>query len=308
MEEMKTRHESERLKKMRYLHDRGSLPAELENIYQSSEKGYAGERIWDNRMRKQLTSNALIINDLLLEYSGSEFQIDSLALFQKIIYAFEVKNFEGDFYIDVDGEWLAKSNKLIDNPIIQITRAEQRLIPLLKSIGSNLQVKYFVIFVHPEFALFQASKDLPIKLPNQLNRFFREMNNIPSQLHKGHRNIAENLIKLHKPLSNNQKKLEYQIENIAKGICCLKCKSILTYVENIKVVCTICGNKEDLEFAVLRTIREYQILLPTSRITVNSIMEWCGIIGSDKTIRRILLKYFKQVGPGRYTYYIDDVR
>lgn len=132
------------------------------------------------------------------------------------------------------------------------------------------------------------------------------MNNIPCQLHKGHLNIAEKLIKLHKQESNNQKKLEFEVEDIAKGICCLKCKSILTYVENINVVCTICGEMEDVESAVLRTIKEYQILLPASRITVNSIMEWCGIIGSAKTIRRLLLKHFKQVGPGRYTHYIID--
>ena len=67
--------------------------------YINLEKGYEGERNFEVLLEHHL-SEGLILNDLLLEKNNTLFQIDSLLISQNSIYLFEVKNYEGDFYIE----------------------------------------------------------------------------------------------------------------------------------------------------------------------------------------------------------------
>jgi hypothetical protein len=72
-----------------------------------------------------------------------------------------------------------------------------------------------------------------------------------------------------------------------------------------KIVCHKCGVVEELDAAVLRCVEEYVFLFPERRITTESIYEWCGGVVSKKVIRSILMKYFKLVKHGRYSFYVD---
>lgn len=51
---------------------------------------------------KGLTDEWLLLNDYLLEYNGSIFQIDTLIIAYERIYLLDVKNFEGDHSIKED--------------------------------------------------------------------------------------------------------------------------------------------------------------------------------------------------------------
>ncbi|WP_264736692.1 nuclease-related domain-containing protein [Cytobacillus firmus] len=46
----------------------------------------------------------------MLDYSSTLFQIDSLLITVDCIYSFEVKNYEGDFYIEQD-RWVHRTIK-----------------------------------------------------------------------------------------------------------------------------------------------------------------------------------------------------
>ncbi|WP_246277181.1 hypothetical protein [Neobacillus endophyticus] len=69
------------------------------------------------------------------------------------------------------------------------------------------------------------------------------------------------------------------------------------------VVCGKCGDLEDLEAAVLRSVREIQLLFPEKKITTNGVYEWCGMLVSRKRINRILRRNLNIVGVHQWAFY-----
>jgi hypothetical protein len=102
---IKPRDESKELKLLRSLNGRMNLSVKEANYYWNLEKGFRGEKKFDEWSEK-LSYDWLVVNDLLLECNNTVFQIDTLLISQETIYLFEVKNFEGDFFIDTD-RWYA---------------------------------------------------------------------------------------------------------------------------------------------------------------------------------------------------------
>src|SRR5690554_6810976 len=96
---LKQREERGELKIMRSLNARVKLGEDEFSKYLSLEKGFTGEKNFDELTGK-LTGDWLILNDLPIQYQGTKIQIDSLLLSQFNLYQFEVKNFEGDYYLD----------------------------------------------------------------------------------------------------------------------------------------------------------------------------------------------------------------
>ncbi|WP_422392315.1 nuclease-related domain-containing protein [Niallia oryzisoli] len=87
------------------------------------------------------------------------------------MYLFEVKNFAGDFYIEKD-TWYSKSGNEIQNPFDQLKPCEslyRRLVHDL-GLGSTFSIEAYLIFIHPEFTLYQTPLHLPAIFPTQLNR------------------------------------------------------------------------------------------------------------------------------------------
>ncbi|WP_251009517.1 nuclease-related domain-containing protein [Bacillus sp. ISL-39] len=299
---MKHRSQTEELKMLSTLNARGGLTEQDQSQFIYLLKGYEGEVQFDVWL-ESLQPEHLILNDLLLEFSGSTFQIDSLLIMQNTVYLFEVKNYEGDYYYDGDKLKTAASRE-VKNPIIQLKRAESLLRQLLNSLGFNLQVKAYVIFINPEFALYQAPMDQPFILPNQLNRFMKRLNQEPSKLQNRHKNLAEKLLALHLLESPYARTHEYDYESLKKGIQCLSCKTIMEVYHWPQISCSCCGTSENIETATLRTIGEFKLLNPEAKVTSNAIYEWCGKIVPMRTIRRILQRNFKQISNRKWTYFI----
>ena len=89
---------SDELKVLRILNSRMDLTPEQQKYYLYKEKGFEGEVRFD-LITEQLQCDCLILNDLNLEVNNTFFQIDTLILFQEIIFLFEVKNYEGNIVI-----------------------------------------------------------------------------------------------------------------------------------------------------------------------------------------------------------------
>jgi hypothetical protein len=148
---MKHRYESLELKIMRSLNVRMKLETKEENYYLNLEKGYEGEQKFD-KWTENFSDNCLVLNDLLLEYNNTIFQIDSLIISSNTIYLFEVKNYEGDFFIEAD-RWYSLSKTEIKNPLHQLQRNESLFRRLLQDLGFNISIEPYPIFVNPEFQL-----------------------------------------------------------------------------------------------------------------------------------------------------------
>ncbi|GLB59644.1 nuclease-related domain-containing protein [Cytobacillus sp. NCCP-133] len=147
---LKSRAESEELKIFRYLYRRLKLSEKDVNRFWNLEKGFSGELQFD-RMLQEGPSDWIILNGLLLESNNTMFQIDTLLIAGGTIYVFEVKNYEGDYYIENERWYSLLSKSEIKNPLLQLQRSETLLRGLLKELGFNLIIKSHLVFINPCF-------------------------------------------------------------------------------------------------------------------------------------------------------------
>lgn len=299
---LKDRSEPPELKALRYLNKRMELTSKEKFQLLNLEKGYDGEVKFD-QLTESLNEERYIINDLLLEVNNSYFQIDKVIISQGIIHLLDIKNYEGDCYLESDKLYSVTNRREYKNPVNQLKRSESLFRQLLQNLKLNYLVEASIIFFNPEFTLYQAPMEQPIIFPTQVNRFLKELNNTPSKLDDTHKKIAQKLISLHQ--SNNPFTLlpKYHYDQLEKGIYCKSCNSFMTYINNYDLVCNKCGTHERIELAILRSIEEFKLLFPERKLTTHNIYEWCKAGISKKTITRILKKNYTSVGKTRDTYY-----
>lgn len=131
--------------------------------YYNKEKGFQGELQFD-LLTKKLQSDCFVLNDLRFVANNSEFQLDTTIIFSDPIYIFEVKNYEGDFIYKPD-KLVTTKGKEYTNPLDQLKRSQLMLSQLLQDLGCDIQIEGYVVFINPEFTLYEAPQDKPIIFP-----------------------------------------------------------------------------------------------------------------------------------------------
>ncbi|MFC4619215.1 nuclease-related domain-containing protein [Camelliibacillus cellulosilyticus] len=292
------------LKIMRVLFWRDGLSEKDKEQYFIKEKGFEGERTFDKMLEGALPSDDwLIIPNLRLKWDGNEFQIDTLLISQHQIYLIEIKNREGDYFIEGD-RWCSFYGRQIKNPLHQLERAELLLSQCIQSIGIILPIVSRVVFVNPEFALFQAPREYPIILPAQINRFLKQLRNAPSTLTKKHFELAKKLTFRHIKRSSHESVPVYTYDQLKKGIHCGSCHSFHVKLIGRRSVCQHCGYEEPLESAFMRSVDEFHTLFPERKITVPAIMDWCKLDIDRRRVGKILKKNMNFVFKSRHSYYL----
>lgn len=287
---------------MRYLNTRMELTEDEKSYYSNLEKGFEGEKKFD-QMAESLKEERFIINSLLLKVNNSHFQIDKLIISQGGIHLLDVKNFQNDFYMK-DGKLIAvKTDREWKNPFDQLKRASLLFRQLLQNLKQNYLVESLVIFINPEFTLYQAPMDLPAIFPTQVNGFLKNMNSTPSRLNDGHKKLAQQLLSLHQTKNPYAILPNYTYEQQQKGMYCGFCYSFQLSKSYDELVCGKCGGHEKIELAILRHVKEFQLLFPDRKITTQSICEWCNGELSRRTFGRVLKKHLKTIGTTKDTYY-----
>ncbi len=181
---IKSREEPLELKILRSLNSRMDLSAKDKHHYHNLEKGYKGELIFDEWLTA-ISNERLVLNDLLFELNNTICQIDSIVIKTKSIYLFEVKNYEGDYFIE-DDRWYSLPKSEINDPLLQLKRTESLIRRLCQDIGCKASIESFLVFVNPDFHLYQAPLHLPIIFPGQLNRFINNEKKKPSKITETH--------------------------------------------------------------------------------------------------------------------------
>jgi hypothetical protein len=291
------------LMKLRILDHRMELSDEDKSYYFYKEKGFEGELQFD-ALTEKLPNNSYILNDLQLKINNNECQIDSALTFYDTTKLFDVKNLEGEFIYYPDKlHKLSGKEKVYQNPLGQLNRFKILFHQQLELLGSKLPVEAYVIFINPNFTLFNAPPNLPIILPTQINSFMKKLSHKPDRLNSGHLRLAEQLKSLHLPeLSKSSQLPTYSFGSMKKGMSCKICFHLGLVVNGGKADCLICGFVETVEAAVVRSVEEIRLLFPEMRITTNLVFEWCGVVGK-KRISRILIKYFDMKGVSRWSYF-----
>ncbi|GAB3049841.1 hypothetical protein GCM10027286_11140 [Virgibacillus ainsalahensis] len=253
-------------------------------------------------LTEKLQCECYILNDLLLSINNTTFQIDSLIIKSDKVYLYEIKNYEGDYYYESDKLFKLPQAEII-NPLHQLSRSESLLRQLFRRLGFNPQIDASVVFINPDFTLYQAPLDKPFILPNQLNNYFKKENITHSKLSGQHKLLADKLISLHTAESPFSQLPPYNYQALRKGITCIRCNSFSIFVEGRKCICEECGNEEIVANAVTRSVKEFRLLFPDQKITTNVIHEWCQVVPSKTRIRRILAANFNIVGVHQWAYY-----
>lgn len=270
--------------------------------YRVRQKGYEGELKSDEWL-KGLNDHWLVLHGLLLEYDGSRFQIDTLIITYERIYILDVKNYEGDHYLEGD-KWFTKTNPNMKNPLHQLSRCETLFRKLLLDLGYNYPVESYLIFNNPEFHLYITTINPAIIFPAQLNRFLKKLNTRPVKLNQRHHQLAQKLASFHIVESPYSRVPSYSFDKLKKGNFCLKCSALYTDIGKGLFICGNCGCIEEVDDAVLRSVKDYMLLFPDRKITVKDIYEWCGGSVSKKTILRILSNNFLLLRHSKQSYYI----
>lgn len=298
---LKSRTEPKELMTFRLLNKRMNLTNEDKQYYQALQKGYEGEVMFDEILH-ELQGDWYILNDLLFSVNNNTFQIDTLIITSDVVYIFEIKNYEGDFYYN-SGRIFTLKHIEINNPVHQLNRSRYLLQQLIHHLGYHLKVEASVVFIHPHFMLYRAPLDQPFIFPPQLKPYLKNMAANTSHLNEKHRLLAKKLLSLHKDSSPFTQLPKYRFDELKKGITCLKCDSFSVTVDDQYCSCNRCGFKESIKDAVIRSVEEYVLLFPERKITTSAIYEWCKIIPSRKRITNILVKNYKKVGSRRWTYF-----
>ena len=144
------------LKLLTYLNNRIKLSESERQYLYSLKKGYEGEVTFDT-LTEKLRSECYILNNLLLEVNNTEFQIDSTLIYQAKLFLCEIKNFDGEHSYDPKSMKFYKMPSLeINNPLHQLDRKENLFRQFLKARGMTIPIEPYVVFIDPEFTLFQA--------------------------------------------------------------------------------------------------------------------------------------------------------
>lgn len=289
--------------RLEILKKRSNLSLDQHNSLNRMSTGYKGELEFFNLLQSELQCKPILLFNLHLKVNGSECQIDCLLIFQSEVILMEVKNYQGDFLIEHD-DWYTLDKGKIKNPLHQLHRTELLLNQFLKQHQFPLRVKSFIIFIHPEFQLYQSHTDMPIVFPAQHKRFIRKLQNIPCRIRQQHHKIAETLKARHESTSAYEANLVYNYTDFKKGVTCEKCDGLMEEYGTKNMRCAICKGISHIEFIIMRNIYDFHTLFPDEKITVSTMTEWTDYIISKHRIRTILTKYCHAVKKGKNSHYL----
>lgn len=298
---LKTRTKSVTHRIYELLHHRMNLSAKEKRNYEYQVKGFEGELQFDSFMEPYHESG-IVLNGLNLSNGDYEFQVDSCIVLNDVLYLYEVKNYSGSYYYK-DGQIYSQSGYLLLSPLGQTDRSMVHFHNKLRSLGFRVQIKPYVVFVHPKFSIHSLPPNDSILFPNQLHSHFQYIFSRSGTPTKKDVQLANHILALHNENYRPKNLPEYRWEDLRKGILCPECFSFEHADTRQTRFCVACGHKETIADAILRSAKEIWLLFSDMRLTTNLVWEWCGGIYSKERIRIVLKKNFQSHLSRRMTYY-----
>ncbi|WP_043930390.1 nuclease-related domain-containing protein [Bacillus sp. EB01] len=296
----KARTKSEELLTLECLDKRMTLPEQDQRRLYRLKKGFEGETQFDN-FTSELQSQCIVLNDLNFKVNNTTIQVDTTIIFGKTLKFYEVKNFEGDYYLNEE-KFLMRDGTEKNNPLLQLMRIESSYRQLLKELNCNLPIDASVVFVNPAFMMYNAPLNQPIIYPSQLTRLQDQLNKLPSSITPYHWSVADKLKSLHQEKNEFTKLPDYKYDNLKKGSTCAACDSFDIIVAGHKLICLRCGHEEDVPGSIMRNVKEVQLLFPDIKISTPLINNWCHVIPENR-IKRVLEKNYTLIWNSRWSYY-----
>lgn len=285
------------------LFTRKQLSPQENHRYIQLQKGYEGEKRLEKLFQKGNYNKIAALFSNLYEYDAREFQIDCTLITSDAIYLLEVKNYAGNFTMRNNNLYYLETNREITNPLNQLKRTELLFKNMLADLKINIQVRSFIVFVNETFVLYNASENLPIVLPPQVERFFQKINQNVYTLTEQTSKITKILMQQHKSTSNFERRPIYDILDCRRGLFCMHCHAKLKRAGRQTFKCKQCNKKSIADKAVLYAIAQFHLLFPEKKITIGDLLDWCGHMVSEGFMRNVFKKYLEAVPKSKYTYY-----
>lgn len=285
---LKKRTKSATQKILEHLNMRTELRYEDKIRLKNQIKGFEGEKEFDSFL-KNIEENATILNDLVLDHRGNIFQLDSILILNGMVYIFEIKNYSGNYYHKEDSI-LSESGYEILNPKGQINRSKVYLKNILKNLKVSSAVNAQVVFIHPEFHMYNSTPNDPFIFRPQLKGVFERLFNQPLESDNKRHSLANKLLKSHIKNYRSDNLPFYQFSKLKKGIYCPECYSYDIRETRESRCCKNCGTIEKSAKAILRLVEEYKLLFPKEKITPQMIHLFCNKIYSRNRIFKVLNK------------------
>lgn len=272
---------------MESLNFRSELSRDEYYDYLAYKKGYEGEKNYI-ALLEQFERGTILVSDLLLKINKTIVQIDSLLITHDTVYLYEVKNYQGEYYLEEDILTKLSSGQEITNPAIQLNRMTSLFRQLIKRLGYSFKVKSFVVFINGNFTLYHPKPVPDYLLRSTLNNHFSNIKKSTKDLSAQHQTLAKELRSLQEKETYHDELPKYTYHDLKKGLLCFKCHSDVNKLSGRMIICRKCGYKETSIVSVERHVEEYKRLFPTRKIKTSILYEWCGGIPVKYTIRTVL--------------------
>lgn len=293
----------------RILHQRSySRTAEENYKWRNLEAGEAGEQLVCNYLEGNGRKDWVGIRNMWLNYGGP-FEGDLILLTNHQNYLFEVKNYNSTFTYE---EGISKFNdrKNSGNPVHQTRRNAINLQNMCHEFSREISVQGVLVLVGVDnyVEINSEVKDVDIVKRNELKHYIRKIVE-KDNAYRGRIVNKKSLINHFEryeidPYYGPEMISQEQMNNLRKGIYCLHCKGFQPQINRKTVTCS-CGFIEEREIAILRTICEYGALTFNEPLKTGKLWEFFGRQVSQKSIRKVLQKYFQAVANGRYSHFVN---
>lgn len=273
-----------------------------EATYRRLTRGFEGERKFFEMLPKSLVDKHHIYFDLSLMIDNSETQIDVLIPTQQQIHHLEIKHYKNSFTVKGD-QWQLENGKVIMNPLHQLRRTGELINILTQKLGHQQLVTSHIIFTHPTFHLYQASKTWPIIYPNQIQKFIKK---IQAESKIQNKNLNHYIQAHHLKRSRFERIPNYNFDQLRKGLFCPTCHIKLKRKTARKNVCPSCGHSSNIAENVIRATEQYQHLFPKKQINIRTILAWTDYPLHRTQIYRIFNKNYQLIKKNRGSYYLIE--
>lgn len=264
------------------------------------KRGYEGEVLFDRIFDDVGHSSVLVFRDIYLKIGDSVAQYDTLILSDEEIVLNEIKNFSGLYRFEND-EWTVNGKRLPDDAMVQVKRAEGKLIRLLSHGRLDIDVKSRLVFPNVEFRLSTDNQKLRqlVVMRSELKDYFYGFKNLyaSSQAEALAKLIERHIVE--DPFFNRSA----IFERLRKGAYCGNCYSFELEDRHFHFKCVRCGYLETKESQVLRACCDYKALFRDKKITKRNIYNLLDGQVSLRTIYRMLNKYGTKIGNAKNSYY-----
>lgn len=275
------------------------LTEEEEKQLYRLRRGYKGEQLYDEVFDEIGHSNLIIFRDIWLKIGQSARQIDSLIISDNEIIINEIKHYTGTYTVEGD-KWRINNINISEDPILQARQTTNKMISLCNNKGMHIPITYKVICTDEYFILNtndeKCRKDIICR--NHLKKYFRSFGNETAT----HRAEKIKTLVIENMIDNPMELPTIDISRIRKGFKCGKCESYEIKRELLTVNCKMCGYKETLKLHLMRTVKDYDVLLHHTHFTNKGIREILNDQLSQRTVHRYIAKYCIPV-EGKAGYY-----